>query len=671
MLNNNDETNYKQDNTCDPTKAVHAEIGSQQYNRDGESESAATASVQHEQFLKIPQELRSRAQWCLAGDDKRPLQLNKTNASTIDPRTWSTFDAVYAKALEYGLGMGYVLSKLDPFTCIDLDIKTDSSDEHKNRVHKIVSEFASFTERSVSGNGYHIWLKGNVEQGRKRDGVEVYSSERFIVCTGNIEKNLPIEDRQPLLATLYYQMSPDEEEIELPPDLPEIECDQKILERLFSSENKERVESLWNATWEKIGHTDHSKADMALLQTIAFYTPNNEQLKRLFVQSKLGQRAKAKRPDYLPRTIKKVRLNQSRDARASEECILHGSRIAEVLLKNWRAKRNSRIKFYSPQELAKLPLMSWVVKGVLPESGLASVYGAPSAGKSFLVLDLLAHLSAGDYWFGRKTTKRDIAYVAFEGMEGINQRVRAFQKQFKLLENDKFNVVRAPTINLLEDNDRKEFVAAMKERLLTNSVICLDTLAASAPGMDENSSEGMGKLIGEVTKIQQEVGGLIILVHHSGKDDKRGLRGWSGLQGALDCAIKVTKNADGRCYWEVTKSKDGKDGIGRSFQLTTVLLEHDEDGEPVTSCVVSPINNAEQFDDAFSNDKIDEFVLQWIEKELSNGNYPTGRSLESQRRDMRITLTQLQLRDAISRLETQQKLLRLRNKKGQYLAIRK
>ncbi len=647
MLNNNYETNNKQDNTWDPTKAVQAEIGSQQYNRDGESESVATASVQHEQFLKIPQELRNRAQWCLAGDDKRPLQLNKTNASTIDPRTWSTFDAVYAKALEYGLGMGYVLSKLDPFTCIDLDIKANSSDEHKNRVHKIVNEFASFTERSVSGNGYHIWLKGNVEQGRKKDGVEVYSSERFIVCTGSIEKNLPIENRQPLLASLYYQLSPEEEEVELPPDQPEVQSDDEILQKAWSSENKDKFINHWNANWEKIGHQDHSTADISLLQMLAFYTPNNKQLKRLFLLSELGKRDKAKRADYLQRTIHRVRLNEAKEDRENRKAIEHGKQNAEAIIRNWKAKRSSRIKVYSPQELAKRPSLKWLVKGILPESGLVSIYGAPSAGKSFLVLDLLAHVAAGDYWFGQKTKVCNVAYVAFEGMGGIPQRAQAFTKHYRPLKSIKF--VEAPAINLLEDNDRKDFVAVLKEHLLTNGVICLDTLAASAPGMDENSSEGMGKLIGEVTKIQQEVGGLIILVHHSGKDDKRGLRGWSGLQGALDCAIKVTKNADGRCYWEVTKSKDGKDGIGRPFQLTTVLLGHDEDGEPITSCVVAGSDIEDKLENI--NEEDDKHVFGVIECQLKAGNQVSQNRLEKGDLKQFIKIPQLRLRSSIKRLK--------------------
>ena len=429
-----------------------------------------------------------------------------------------------------------------------------------------------------------------------------------------------------------------------------VDSDEVILEKIFNAGNKEHIESLWYANWKKLGYTDHSKADIALLQIIAFYTPNNEQLKRLFLLSKLGKRDKAKRADYLPRTIENVRLNEAKENYKRDKAIEHGKQIAEALLKNWRAKRSSRIKVYSPQELAKRPPINWLVKGVLPESGLVSIYGAPSAGKSFLALDLLAYISAGDYWFGRKTKQRNVAYVAFEGMGGIPQRAQAFTKHYRPLRN--FNFVEAPAINLLEDNDRKDFVAVLKEHLLTNGVICLDTLAASAPGMDENSSEGMGKLIGEVTKIQQEVGGLIILVHHSGKDDKKGLRGWSGLLGALDCAIKVSKSDAGKCALKVTKSKDGKDGIGEFFQLTTVILGHDEDGEPIRSCVVAKYENEGNnngHSQAYEDDRV---IFEIIKSQLEAGKQVSLKKLEGElKNSIPSSITNTRIRASINRLK--------------------
>ncbi|MCK2086657.1 helicase RepA family protein, partial [Thauera aromatica] len=130
-------------------------------------------------------------------------------------------------------------------------------------------------------------------------------------------------------------------------------------------------------------------------------------------------------------------------------------------------------------------------------------------------------------------------------------------------------------------------VQAARAAGLAGGVLCIDTLAASAPGMDENTSADMGEVIAGLKALQAELGGLVLAVHHTGKDATKGLRGHSSLLGALDAAIEVTRTDDRR-EWRTAKSKDGSDGDAHPFRLEVVELETDEDGEPVTSCVVAP-----------------------------------------------------------------------------------
>ena len=117
-------------------------------------------------------------------------------------------------------------------------------------------------------------------------------------------------------------------------------------------------------------------------------------------------------------------------------------------------------------------------------------------------------------------------------------------------------------------------------------MIVLDTLNASTPGMDENSSRDMGMAIAAAKRIQAQCGGLVILIHHSGKDVSKGLRGHSSLHGALDTLIEVDRQEDRRT-WTLKKSKDGADGEQHEFMLEIVTLGEDEDGEAITSCVIS------------------------------------------------------------------------------------
>ena len=117
------------------------------------------------------------------------------------------------------------------------------------------------------------------------------------------------------------------------------------------------------------------------------------------------------------------------------------------------------------------------------------------------------------------------------------------------------------------------------------AVTFLDTLNAAAPGIDENASRDMGIVLEASRELQAMTGGLVTSVHHAGKDATKGLRGHSSLNAALDAVIEVTRDGDRR-EWKASKVKDGADGEAHPFRLEVVHLAPDEDGEPVSSCVV-------------------------------------------------------------------------------------
>jgi hypothetical protein len=114
-------------------------------------------------------------------------------------------------------------------------------------------------------------------------------------------------------------------------------------------------------------------------------------------------------------------------------------------------------------------------------------------------------------------------------------------------------------LDIRNATDRADLVQAVRAAGWNGGVLCLDTLNRAAPGMDENDSKSMGEAIGAAKAIQAELGGLVLLVHHTGKDATKGLRGHSSLHAALDAAIEVTRTDDRR-EWKVAKSKDGEDG---------------------------------------------------------------------------------------------------------------
>lgn len=245
-----------------------------------------------------------------------------------------------------------------------------------------------------------------------------------------------------------------------------------------------------------------------------------------------------------------------------------------------------RYALLSDDDLCKLPPLQWRIKKVLPETGLAAVFGASGSGKSFAVIDLTQSIAAGREWFGYKSKPCNVLYCALEGEAGIAGRVAAYRiRHGATSQNIRYLV---QPFSLLESGDIHDLAHAINTNGQGAEVVILDTLNRAAPGADENDSKSMGQIIAAAKELQTLIGGLVVLVHHTGKDASKGLRGHSSLHAALDAAIEVRRDGDRR-EWLIAKSKDGEDGEAHPFKLDVVELGTDEDGEPITSCVLHPL----------------------------------------------------------------------------------
>ncbi len=242
-----------------------------------------------------------------------------------------------------------------------------------------------------------------------------------------------------------------------------------------------------------------------------------------------------------------------------------------------------RFKLLSATDLSNVPPMQWMVRGVIPSKGLAAIYGPSGTGKSFLVLDMGCAIAAGDkYWFGRRIVQSQVVYVCLEGESGMSKRVKAWSSYYERQLPDGLRFIMQP-FNIMNDD-----VAALAKALvasgMSGSLVIIDTLNRAAPGADENSSVDMGKIIAAANRLQNMINGVVLLVHHTGKDATKGLRGHSSLYAALDAAIEVV-NAHSVSEWGVAKSKDDGKGHAYPFKLEIVSLGLDKEREKVTSCV--------------------------------------------------------------------------------------
>lgn len=226
----------------------------------------------------------------------------------------------------------------------------------------------------------------------------------------------------------------------------------------------------------------------------------------------------------------------------------------------------------------------WIVRGVLPQVPVATIIGQAGTGKSFIALDLVAAIARGLPWRGHKVRPGRVVYVAAEGAGGFRNRLVAYGvANGTTFEELPIGVVPdAP--NLLQKDDARDLVLAVRAFGKTD-VIVVDTLAQIMPGGDENSSEDMGRVLGHCKAVHKHTGATVLLVHHVGKDQSKGARGWSGLFGNVDAELTVERDAYGRSV-RVSKMKDGVDGAVYPFRLRVVEIGKDEEGEVIDSCVV-------------------------------------------------------------------------------------
>jgi putative DNA primase/helicase len=243
-------------------------------------------------------------------------------------------------------------------------------------------------------------------------------------------------------------------------------------------------------------------------------------------------------------------------------------------------KPEPRYKLLNSEDLRALPPLKWRVRGVLPADGLAGLYGPSASGKSFLALDMAAAIAEGERWFDCRVEAAPVVYAALEGEAGFKLRAQAWEADKGRTLPDGLHMMMQP-FKLTAPKDVADFAAVVP----AGAVVFLDTLNRAAPTADENSSKDMGEILSAAKQLQSLIGGLVVLVHHTGKDATKGLRGHSSLFAALDAAVEVSRDGDNR-EWRVAKSKDGADGDAQPFLLKVETLGLDEYGDPVTSCTV-------------------------------------------------------------------------------------
>lgn len=379
----------------------------------------------------IPHELRTLPQWVRRDANKRPLNPRTgALASPTNPNDWGTWPE--AAASSFGVGVGFVFTDNDPYTGIDLDVAEGEAPTEEQQA--IYNEFDSYAERSPSGHGLHIIVKGKVPAGRRQKGIEVYSSGRYFTMTGDTERPGPINDHSAKLQTLWARMgSKAPQAAQDAPDAAQTASDGAIVDQARNAANGAKFATLYAGNWQG-EYPSQSEADQALINIIAFYTKNREQVTRIFRASALGQRDKAKRDDYVAKMLAKAFDRELQTIDFSPliraKFIWNKEKPDSDAFEEYAEAINKKPRFnpITAAIIEATPSLNWRVKYVLPATGIAAIYGASASGKSFVGLELAAAIAEGSPFFGYTAKPAAVLYVVLEGEGGIRGRVLAWQR---------------------------------------------------------------------------------------------------------------------------------------------------------------------------------------------------------------------------------------------------
>jgi len=238
-----------------------------------------------------------------------------------------------------------------------------------------------------------------------------------------------------------------------------------------------------------------------------------------------------------------------------------------------------RLTFPSPSECEDLPSRRYVIKGLLAEGDIATIVGAPGAGKSLLAPYFCYRVARGEPAFGRRTRQGGVFYVAAEDGHGMRARLKALREEHGDAEDFKL-VGGVSDLLAPKSPDLKALTSAVEAKRPV--LIVIDTLAVAFPGLEENDAKGMGRVVA-VARSLTKWGAAVILIHHDTKDGSNGLpRGHSLLNGALDSNLYLSRK-DGLVTGQLTKNRNGSTDEKLAFTVAVMPFGEDEDGDPKTA----------------------------------------------------------------------------------------
>jgi hypothetical protein len=542
--------------------------------------------------------LRGQKRWVLWKNErdkngrttKVPKRADGLNASSTDPSTWATHDELTPPPqgmAGVGVALGGGLVGVDLDACLVDGVLEDWADE-------IVERLNTYCEVSPSGGGIKLLMRApgdervnaSVQWGEqltmpdgtaKRRELALYSAGKYFTITERAWRDRPIRtvsaDDVQWLSGLIEGIKANKKK----PDQAELAPPQIDPSRLLLTLNRD-LQRLIRSGAPEGERSDQFHHTVGWLRDSGLSSDQALQLLQAYPAGIAAKYAGRLEQEF-QRCWTKVRdTTPVAPDRAVGD--LSGVRVLDVI-------SAAELPPASSQEVFDDEL----IEGILGKSAVACVYGDSNSGKTFMAIDMCAAIAQGVTWMGRHTEPGIVLYLATESPASVKMRLRAYQSHHGV-DLRRFFIVPNP-VSLFNDEADIQAVLAVAEQVQAKcgsrvAVIVGDTLARLSAGANENSGQDMGVVLKNCDRIREATNATFVLIHHTGKDAAKGMRGWSGMRAHIDTEIEVTADEEAglRCA-EVTKQRDlDSKGQRYGFRLQNVAIGQNKWGRPRTSAVV-------------------------------------------------------------------------------------
>ena len=230
----------------------------------------------------------------------------------------------------------------------------------------------------------------------------------------------------------------------------------------------------------------------------------------------------------------------------------------------------------------------WLIDGLIERETLAMCFGAAGSGKTFAVLDMALSIATGKDYHGHNVKQGTVFYIAGEGHSGFARRSGAWKQTYGV-EAGEAAFYKSNKAVIMSEQESVEVLKAEMAELVEKAgrprLVVIDTLARSLGGADENAGKDINLFIVACDEIKEEYGCTVLIVHHTGHQNKERGRGASQINAALDHEFRIEAWDETKIILTFTKQKEDAMPEPKAFLMVPVEIITD-DMDSISSIVL-------------------------------------------------------------------------------------